>query len=202
MAERARAAIDAPFSLRGRELSIEASVGLARARRTPTDGQELLREADVAMYQRQAPGRRNRARRIGSNPHSIAEIEVEARLRDAVERAGLCLHYQPVLTLGDGSLHSLEALVRWEHPERGLQAPADFLPVAEEIGLIVEVDRWVLAQATQQLARWRGDGLLDDGVPVSVNLSSRSLRSPDLTDAIERRHRPSGDRTRVPVGSS
>jgi diguanylate cyclase (GGDEF)-like protein len=185
VAERARAALGAPFELRGRELNVAASVGLARARRTPIDAQELLRAADAAMYRAKRTGRGIELDESGSNPHSIAEIELEGRLRDAVERAGLCLHYQPVLALGGGSLHSLEALVRWEHPERGLQAPAEFLPVAEEIGLIVEVDRWVLAEATRQLARWRDDGLLEDHVPVSVNLSSRSLRSADLIDAID-----------------
>jgi diguanylate cyclase (GGDEF)-like protein len=184
VAERARAAIGAPFQLPGLELNIEASVGVARARRSPIDAHELVRQADVAMYRAKRTGRGIELHESGSDTHAISEIEIEGRLRDAVERAGLCLHYQPVLALADGSLHSLEALVRWEHPERGLQAPADFLPVAEETGVIVQVDHWVLAEATRQLAAWRGDGLLDHGVPVSVNLSSRTLISADLADAI------------------
>jgi len=157
---------------------------VARARRTPIDGQALLHEADVAMYRAKRTGRGIELYESGSNTHAIAELQIEARLRDAVQRAGLCLHYQPVLTLADGSLHSLEALVRWEHPEHGLQAPAEFLPVAEATGLIVQVDRWVLAESTRQLSRWREDGLLEQGVPVSVNLSSRTLLSADLTDAV------------------
>jgi EAL domain-containing protein (putative c-di-GMP-specific phosphodiesterase class I) len=108
-----------------------------------------------------------------------------SRLRDAVKRAGLCLHYQPVLSLADDSLHSLEALVRWQHPDRGLQAPAEFLPLAEETGLIVEVDQWVIAEAGRQLARWRDAGLAPPGLPVTVNLSSRTLRAPALSEAIK-----------------
>jgi diguanylate cyclase (GGDEF)-like protein len=184
VAERARAAIGAPFRLGGRELTVQASVGVARARRSPIVAHELLREADVAMYRAKRTGRGIELYESGSNTHAIAELQIELRLRDAVQRAGLCLHYQPALALADGSLHSLEALVRWEHPELGLQVPADFLPVAEETGLIVEVDHWVLAEATRQLGRWRGDGLLDQVVPVSVNLSARTLISADLTDAI------------------
>ncbi len=184
VAERARAAIGAPFVLHSREVSVEASVGVARARRLPIDAQELLREADAAMYRAKRTGRGIELSESGSDTHAIAELQIEARLRDAIQRAGLCLHYQPVLMLGGGALHSLEALLRWEHPDRGLQLPADFLPVAEETGLIVGVDQWVLAEAARQLARWREDGVLDEGVPVSVNLSARSLVSPELTDAI------------------
>ena len=184
VAERARAAIGEPFRLRDREVTVEASVGVARARRTPIDGQALLHKADVAMYRAKRTGRGIELYESGSNTHAIAELQIEARLRDALQHAGLRLHYQPVLTLADGSLHSVEALVRWEHPEHGLQAPAEFLPVAEETGLIVQVDHWVLAEATRQLSRWREDGLLDRGVPVSVNLSSRTLLASDLTDAV------------------
>ena len=184
VAERARAAIAEPFRLRDREVTVEASVGVARARRTPIDGQALLHKADVAMYRAKRTGRGIELYESGSNTHAIAELQIEARLRDALQHAGLRLHYQPVLTLADGSLHSVEALVRWEHPEHGLQAPAEFLPVAEETGLIVQVDHWVLAEATRQLSRWREDGLLDRGVPVSVNLSSRTLLASDLTDAV------------------
>jgi diguanylate cyclase (GGDEF)-like protein len=186
VAERARAAIAAPFRLHGREMTVAASVGVARARRSPIDAHELVRQADVAMYRAKRTGRGIELYESGSDTHALAELQIELRLRDAVQHAGLCLHYQPVLTLADGSLHSLEALVRWEHPERGLQLPADFLLVAEETGVIVQIDHWVLAEATRQLALWRGDGLLDHGVPVSVNLSSRSLVSGDLTDAIQR----------------
>jgi diguanylate cyclase (GGDEF)-like protein len=180
VAERARAAIAEPFSLRGRELNLQASVGITRARRSETRAQDLVREADVAMYQAK---RRGGGVELYETTH---ELEFESRLRDAVSLTRLELHYQPVLALAGDALHSLEALVRWDHRERGLVAAADFLPLAEEIGVIAEIDQWVLARACEQLARWRGDGLVDDRVPVSVNLSSASLRSPDLAAAVER----------------
>ncbi len=180
VAERARGAIAEPYSLHGTQVTLEASVGIARARDEETHPQELIREADLAMYQ---------AKRRGGGIESYAEmgeLELEARLREAVQRAGLTLHYQPVIALADGTLHSVEALVRWEHPERGPQAPAEFLPVAEDTGLVVEIDLWVIAEACRTLEQWRSASLLDDRLPVSVNLSSRTLRSPELTTAIER----------------
>ncbi len=180
VAERARAVIAEPFALDGRELNLQASVGITRARRSETRAQDLVREADVAMYQAK---RRGGGVELYETTH---ELEFESRLRDAVSLTHLELHYQPVLALTGDALHSLEALVRWEHRERGLVAAADFLPLAEEIGVIAEIDQWVLAQACAQLARWRADGLVDDHVPVSVNLGAASLRAPDLARAVER----------------
>jgi len=180
VAERARTAIAEPFTWQGRELNLQASVGITRARRSETRAQDLVREADIAMYQAK---RRGGGVELYETTH---ELEFESRLRDAVSLTHLELHYQPVLTLTGDALHSLEALVRWEHRDRGIVAAADFLPLAEEIGVIAEIDQWVLAQACAQLARWRADGLVDDRVPVSVNLSPASLRAPDLVRAVER----------------
>jgi diguanylate cyclase (GGDEF)-like protein len=180
VAERARETIAQPFALSGTQVTLQASVGIARARREQTHPQELIREADLAMYQ---------AKRRGGGIESYeatGEFELESRLRDAVQRAGLQLHYQPVIALADNRLHSLEALVRWEHPERGLQSPAEFLPLAEDSGLIVDIDQWVFAEACRALAGWRRDGLVDARLTVSVNVSSRTLRSPELVNAIER----------------
>jgi diguanylate cyclase (GGDEF)-like protein len=176
VAERARDTIAQPFALGGTQVTLQASVGIARARREHTHPQELIREADLAMYQ---------AKRRGGGIESYeatGEFELESRLRDAVQHAGLQLHYQPVVSLADNRLHSLEALVRWEHPERGLQAPGEFLPLAEESGLIRDIDQWVLTEACRALARWRSD----ERLILSVNLSSRTLRSPELSGAIER----------------
>jgi diguanylate cyclase (GGDEF)-like protein len=182
VAERARETIARPFalSLSGTQVTLEASVGIARARHEDTSPQELIREADLAMYQ---------AKRRGGGIESYeatGEFELESRLREAVQHAGLQLHYQPVIAVADNRLHSLEALVRWEHPERGLQAPAEFVALAEESGLIVDIDQWVLAEACRALAGWRADGLVDERTTLSVNVSSRTLRSPELVNAIER----------------
>ena len=180
VAERARTAIAKPFELHGHEDTVEASVGITRARSSQTRAQELVREADVAMYQAK---RRGGGIELYETTH---ELELGSGLRDAVQLTRLRLHYQPVLALAGDALHSLEALVRWEHPQRGLVVPADFLVLAEEIGVLAQIDQWVLARACAQLARWRGEGVVDDRVTVSVNLASASLRAPDLAHSVER----------------
>ncbi|HTU85671.1 MAG TPA: EAL domain-containing protein [Solirubrobacteraceae bacterium] len=184
VAKRARAAISEPMNVRGHEVTIEASVGIARARAEQTAAEDLLREADIAMYKAKRRGGGIDLYDPGTGSDAITGLDVEQRLRDAVQHAGLVLHYQPVIALVGEHLHSLEALVRWEHPERRLLSPEDFLPLAEESGLAGDVDRWALSEACRQLARWREQGLIGDEVPISVNLSAASLRAPGLTDTV------------------
>jgi diguanylate cyclase (GGDEF)-like protein len=186
VAERARATIAQPLELRGQEVTVQASVGLARARRGQTSAQELIREADTAMYRAKRRGGGVELFYAGADASGATYEEIERRLREAVERAGLLLHYQPAVALADGAVHSLEALVRWEQSERGVQAPREFLPVAEESDLIDQIDQWVLGEACRQLARWRREGVVGAEVPVSVNLSARSLRAPEFVVAVER----------------
>jgi diguanylate cyclase (GGDEF)-like protein len=184
VAKRTRAAIAEPLSVRGHEVTIQASVGIARARRGQTSAEDLIREADVAMYRAKRRGGGVDLYDPEAGADAISGLDVEQRLREAVQRAGLLLHYQPVIGLGRRRLHSLEALVRWEHPERGLLAPAEFLPLAEETGLAADVDRWVMGEASRQLAEWRADGLIGGETPVSVNLSAASLRLPGLAETV------------------
>jgi diguanylate cyclase (GGDEF)-like protein len=184
VAKRARAAIAEPLTVGGRAVTIEASVGIARTRREQISAEELIREADIAMYKAKRRGGGIDLYDPGSGTDVIAGLEIEQRLRAAVQHAGLLLHYQPVIALTGERVHSLEALLRWEHPERGLLVPAEFLPLAEESGLAADVDRWAITEACRQLARWRDDGLLGDDTPVSVNLSAASLRSPGLAETV------------------
>jgi Amt family ammonium transporter len=184
VAHRARAAIAEPLTVRGHDVRIEASVGIARARREQTSAEDLIRAADIAMYRAKRRGGGIDLYDPGSGVDAIAGLAVERRLRHAVQHAGLVLHYQAVIALGSDRLHSLEALIRWEHPERGLLEPGDFLPLAEETGLAADVDQWAITEACRQLARWRIDGLLDDELPVSVNLSAAALRLPGLADIV------------------
>ncbi|HTX09917.1 MAG TPA: EAL domain-containing protein [Solirubrobacteraceae bacterium] len=192
VAKRTRAAIAEPLTVRGHEVTIEASVGIARTRREQVSAEELIREADIAMYRAKRRGGGIDLYDPGSGTDAISGLEVEQRLREAVMRAGLLLHFQPVIALADKRVHSLEALIRWEHPERGLLAPADFLPLAEESGLAADVDRWAITEACRQLGRWQTDGLLNDDTPVSVNLSAASLRMPRLADAVQSALRATG----------
>jgi len=185
VAERARAAIGEPFTLRGQSVIVQASVGIARARPGLTFAEDLLREADLAMYRAKRKGGGIELFEASTRVEAIDELEIERRLRNAVQRAGLRLHFQPVLRLTGDELLGIEALVRWQHPERGLLGPAEFLPLAEETGLVGQVDQWVMLEACRQLARWHEAELIGPDCRVAVNISARSLRSPELIDTIE-----------------
>ena len=187
VAERARAAIAEPFLSRGHELTVRASVGVARARPGQTYAQDLIREADLAMYRAKQLGSGVELFDTATGAEAMTELETEHRLRGAIELGQLRLHYQPILSLGsDQQLVAVEALIRWEHRDRRLLAPMEFLPLAEETGLIAQIDHWVLSEACLQLARWRQAGLVADEAWVSVNISPRSLGSPSLIDAVDR----------------
>jgi diguanylate cyclase (GGDEF)-like protein len=187
VAERARSSIADPFVVRGRELSVQASVGVARARRGQTYAEDLIREADVAMYRAKRRGGGIELFEAATTGEAMSELEMENRLRGAIERHELRLHYQPVVSLsGDAAPLAVEALTRWALPERGLLAPAEFVALADETGAIAQIDQWAVEQACRQLARWREDDVVGPRTPVSVNISARSLRSPGLMGAIER----------------
>ncbi len=185
IAERIAEALARPFVLREREHFVSASVGIAIG-----DGHEapeaLIRDADSALYRAKERGRggyeifdevmRSRV---------IEHMQIENDLRRAIQRQELELHYQPVIKLSDGSIVALEALLRWNHPARGLIGPLGFIPVAEESRLIVPIGRWVIEQACRQAATWQE--LHPDSAPVSVavNLSARQIADPDLLSHIE-----------------
>ncbi|HEX4281686.1 MAG TPA: EAL domain-containing protein [Solirubrobacteraceae bacterium] len=185
--ERARAAIAEPFLVRGQELSIRASVGVARARRGQTYAQDLIREADLAMYRAKQRSSGVELFDSAMSAEAMSELDTEHHLRGAIERGELRLHYQPVVSFHvDQGLVAIEALVRWQQPGQGVLAPAEFLPLVEETGFIAQIDQWALAEACLQLARWRSEGAVGNGVWVSVNISPRSLGSPSLADAVDR----------------
>ncbi len=187
VAERARAAIAEPLLVNGHELEVRASVGVARARPGQTYARDLIREADLAMYRAKQLGSGVELFETAMTAEAVSELETEHQLRGAIELGELRLHYQPILTLDeDPKPAAVEALIRWEHRERGSLGPREFLPLAEETGLIAQIDQWVLSEACLQLARWRQAGLVADGVWVSVNVSPRSLGSPSLIDAVDR----------------
>ena len=175
--QRITSALRAPVALTAKEVTASCSLGLAHA--TPGDGpDELLRNADVAMYRAKAAGKSRHAVFEPAMHAAVLErVELEADLRRAVERGELTLVYQPLVELATGRLLSFEALVRWHHPRRGLVAPALFVPLAEDTGLIAGVGRWVLRAACAQLAAWAAEpGLADVGV--GVNVSGRQIDDP------------------------
>ena len=179
VAERVIGALQEPFGVQGREVFITASVGIG----VGGDAEELLRSADVAMYRAKASGKAQYvvyAPRMDDHVHG--RLELVADLRRAVLDEELVVHYQPTVELETGRIVGVEALVRWQHPTRGLLQPSDFIGVAEETGQIVEIGRWVLEEACRQTARWRAERAYD--LSVSVNVSTRQIRRPGLVDDV------------------
>ena len=184
VADRMRGVLAERLVVQRKELSLRASVGIALAR--PHDGAEdLLRNADVAMYAAKGHGK-SRYEIFDPSMHSAAmeRLELEADLDRAAERDELFLHYQPIVSLVDGRIAGLEALARWRHPRRGLLSPAAFIPLAEDSGLIVAVGKWVLRTACIQAAEWRRRFPVHDSLSISVNLSVKQLRDPGLVDDV------------------
>ena len=180
---RLRGAVSRPIELDGRAAAVTCSMGACVYPRDGASAEELLRHADAAMYQAKESGRdAYRFFTHGLNERSQSRVEIEGRLRGAIEAGELFLEYHPSIALGDGSVTGLEALIRWRHPELGVVPPAQFIPLAEETGLIVPIGDWVLAEVCAQLARWRTEHRL--ALPVSINLSARQFRRKDLTSAI------------------
>lgn len=196
MAQRVSAAIEAPFSLDGREVFTTASIGIALSR-GGGDPDELMRDADAAMYRAKENGKA-RCELFDEELRTrvLRELDLEADLRHAIEREELCLAYQPVVDLETGAIASLEALLRWHHPVRGVLAPADFLGLAEETGLVVPIGHWVLAEACRQARVW-WDEVGDAAPPVAVNLSARQLAEPRLREAVVEALRAAGTDPRL-----
>jgi diguanylate cyclase (GGDEF)-like protein/PAS domain S-box-containing protein len=189
VAQKLLAALAEPFFVEQHEVLLSASIGVSIFPEDGRDTETLLKNADVAMY---------RAKKLGSSTHvfysqemnlrSLDRLKLEGNLRRAVERGELCLHYQPQLDLASGRITGAEALLRWFHPEQGLISPAQFIPVAEETGLIIPIGEWVIDAACRQIRAW-----IDQGLPpvrVAVNLSTRQFSAtlPRTVLAIIARH--------------
>jgi diguanylate cyclase (GGDEF)-like protein/PAS domain S-box-containing protein len=184
IAERVMEALREPIRLDGQEVFVTASIGIALgdAAQSAT-GQGLLRDADVAMYRAKANGRAGyEVFRASMRESGKGRLKTEADLRRALARDELRLHYQPQVELATGRIVGFEALVRWEHPERGLLAPAAFVPIAEESGLVLPLGRWVLETACRQASEWCADPEIRRGIVMAVNLSPRQFRHPHLVD--------------------
>jgi diguanylate cyclase (GGDEF)-like protein len=186
VAERLQRELAPAFNLGGHEVFTTVSIGIALSAEDYHRPEEVLRDADTAMY---------RAKSLGKARYEIFDKAMRARamdrlglerdMRRAVERRELFLQYQPIVSLATGALRGFEALVRWQHPERGLIHPAKFIPIAEETGMIIPVGKWILGEACRQMSRWQKLSSMDGPLPVSVNLSGKQFLQPDLLEQIQ-----------------
>ena len=189
VADRILLAIAQPYVIDGRELTCSASIGIVVDSNRTSTSEALMRSADVAMYLAKDHGK-NRYELFEESAHASAfeRLELKAALSEAVRSGGLVLHYQPIVELGTQTISGCEALVRWDHPERGLIPPSEFIPLAEDTGLIVALGRWVLREACMQMAEWQREVPAAGSLRVSVNLSVRQIESmtllSDVSDAL------------------
>jgi diguanylate cyclase (GGDEF)-like protein/PAS domain S-box-containing protein len=185
IAERVNEAISGPFVIDDTEVFVGVSIGIAFPDDNDADPETLIRDADAAMYQAKDRGR---ARWVvfdnAMRASAVDRLDIENALRRALERRELRVYYQPMVELGSGSIIGVEALLRWEHAERGLLLPNDFITVAEETGLIVPIGSWVLDQACRQVQRWQAAMPEVSPLVLAVNLSSRQLGHPRLVEDV------------------
>jgi diguanylate cyclase (GGDEF)-like protein/PAS domain S-box-containing protein len=184
-------ALEQPFTLAGHAVSIGASIGIALYPEHGTDVKTLLRHADVAMYVAKRGGHGHAVYKWEQDAHDPDRLSMIGELRSAIERDELILHYQPKVSLRTGRCDRVEALVRWQHPQRGLIPPDDFIPLAEQTGLIKPLTQWVIQAALRQCRAWQDSGL---DIAVGVNLSMRNLHDPDLVEQISHQLEATGVR--------
>jgi diguanylate cyclase (GGDEF)-like protein/PAS domain S-box-containing protein len=181
VAERVLDAFARPFVLDGREFHLGASIGVRVNDLASATPDALLRDADIALYAAKEHGR-GRFELFTSEVEMIGrdQLAAEQSLRMALRNGELCLHYQPEVDVASRRIVAVEALIRWHHPERGLVPPGEFIPVAEQSGLIMAIGEWVLNDACAQFADWRRRGVVEPDVRVAVNVSARQLSDPQL----------------------
>ena len=191
LAERILGRLREPFSVDGTEVQIGATIGVAASHPGSSSATELLRDADAAMYAAKADGKGG-WRLFEPSMHETVRLRLELKgaLERGIEAGEFVLHYQPILDVQSGQIRGMEALVRWTHPERGLVPPLDFIPLAEETGLIVPLGRWVLAEACRAAVRL--DQTASARPYMSVNISPRQLQQPELIDEVKAALQSSG----------
>ena len=181
LAGRLQERLAAAFEIRNREVFVGASIGVALVDDASVGPEDLVRNADTAMYAAKTAGKgRYAVFQPEMHERTVEFFEIQADLKRAIERREFALHYQPIVDLETEGIGGVEALVRWEHPKRGLVMPGAFISVAEETGMIGQLGVWVLGEACRQAAAWRESVPGASGLTVNVNLSTRQLLEPDL----------------------
>jgi diguanylate cyclase (GGDEF)-like protein len=185
IAERVQLCLDRPVSVEGHDVFTTASIGIAVCTEAHRSGDDVVRDADIAMYRAKAAGG-DRCAVFDATMHqrAVERLQLETELRRALERGEFRLHYQPIVSLHDRRLVGFEALIRWQHPERGLLPPGEFLDVAQDAGMLTRMDAWVLAEACREARRWQDSNSFSAPITVSVNLSAFGFARPDLVDQV------------------
>ena len=186
VAQRIQDELSQPFVLHKNSAFATSSIGIALSSSGYDKPEDILRDADTAMYRAKENGKaRYEVFDHGMHARAVSRLQLESDLRQAVENKEFCVFYQPIVSLQTGRLAGFEALVRWNHPRRGLVSPADFIPVAEETGLIVPIGEWVLGEACAKVREWQTASPTHRSLSLSVNLSGRQVAQPDLLERIK-----------------
>jgi diguanylate cyclase (GGDEF)-like protein len=186
VAERILDDLKLPFDLRKNSSFTSASIGIALSSGGYDRPEDILRDADTAMYRAKENGK-GRYEMFDKDMHAraVSRLRLERDLRQAIERKEFSVHYQPIMALGSGKLAGFEALVRWNHPAEGLVPPSEFIPVAEETGLIVQIGQWVLEEACAAVAKWQQQSPRHRNLSLSVNLSAKQVSQHDFLEQVE-----------------
>lgn len=186
IADRIAEELRSPFELEGREVFATASIGIALSATYYKQGSELLRDADIAMYRAKQKGKaRYEVFERVMYTQVLKQLQLENDLHQAIERQEFQVDYQPIVSLNTGRLTGFEALIRWQHPIRGFVSPSEFIPMAEETGLIIPIGEWVLRSACQQMTLWQDKFSTTTPLKISVNLSVKQLKEPNFLNKIE-----------------
>jgi diguanylate cyclase (GGDEF)-like protein len=184
--ERLQQELTLPFSIGSQEAFTSVSIGIALSTTNYERSEDLLRDADTAMYRAKALGKaRYEIFNAGMRDQAVTRLQLETDLRRALKHQEFQLQYQPIVLLETASLTGFEALVRWQHPERGAISPAEFIPIAEETGLILPLGQWVLREACRQMVAWQVQFSSNPSLTISVNISGRQFGQPNLIAQIK-----------------
>jgi diguanylate cyclase (GGDEF)-like protein/PAS domain S-box-containing protein len=186
VAERIKNVLREPFLLNGKKIFVGSSIGIAITSCANEGPEELLRNADVAMYMAKSQGK-DRCAVFESTMHDalIQRVQLEADMRTAIDQKQFEVYYQPILNLNSERVVGLEGLVRWRHPKHGLILPLDFIPLAEETGLIMPLGQWILEEACEKTREWQILYGYGDGLSISINIGSRQIQDDSLVDVVE-----------------
>ncbi|MDY7020467.1 MAG: EAL domain-containing protein, partial [Cyanobacteriota bacterium] len=185
VAEQVTEALSSPFTLQNYDIYVNASIGIALSNPNYTQPQQILRDADAAMYRAKKQGNRYQVFDSAIYHKAVKTFQIETDLRKAIELNELSLNYQPIIELETGKLIGFETLVRWYHSQEGFISPVDFIPLAEENGLIISIGYWILEQACQQFKQWQKNHLVDEKITININLSTRQISHTDLIFKID-----------------